>query len=592
MRICFPILLCLALATPAWSADAEESLQQAESLIEQGLPAEALAPLREAARAAPDDVAVQRRYMELMKSQGYGRDVAAEFQARIERRPDDALSHYLIGVALGDPKTAKLAFERALELDPTHKFARQGLGSVAVAQGRFDDALTEYAAALVLDPQFAEVHNKVANLHAARGDSDLAKAAWKKAMEAAPDDYHAWMNMGAVLSMEGDLDGAAELLGEAVRRAPGHARAHFNYGYVLFKIDRHDDALAHFAAALAINPRDRTVRGTQVLVQAVRDGDVPATAIDPYEQAVASMLTDPSIAAQKYKEVLMLAPDFAFAHMNLGVAHAALGEVVDAEQSLKKATELGPEDADTWRNLGMFYLMVQRFPDAVPALQTAHGLDPSDPQLLGALANAQFTSGDAGAASSSYRRALKLRPRDPELHVELAAAQAASGYLDSAATSARDALEIAPDLVPARVQLVAILREARRFDEALRELAVLEKQIPNHPDIVSERTAIEARRSAHKSEAGAGKLRLARILVATEDDAIQLVVRARAGEDFSALARKHSEGREAPRGGDIGYVQAADLRPELAAAVDGLSAGQISQPVDLGGTWMILKRTE
>ncbi len=586
------LILLLLLASPVLAGPAEEALQRAESLIEQGLPAEALAPLREAAAAAPDDVAVQRKYMELMKAQGYGRDVLAEFAARIEERPNEALGHYLYGVASGDPKTAKREFDRALEIDPHHKWARQGLGSVAIAEGRLDDALREYEAALVLDSGFAEVHNKLANLHVARGDSEQAKVAWKRAMEASPDDYHAWMNMGAVLSMEGDLPGAAELLRGAVQRAPGHARAHFNYGYVLFKLDQHDDALAHFAAALAINPRDRTVRGTQHLVQAVRDGDVPKTVIEPYEVAVASLLTDPPTSAQKYKEVLLLAPDFAFAHMNLGVAQAALGEVVAAQASLEKATELAPRDPDTHRNLGMFFLMLQKVGDAVPPLKAAHELDPSDSSLLAALANAQLGSGDLKGATASYRRALKLRPRDPELYVELAAAQAAAGYLDAAAESARGALKIAPELVPARVQLVAILREARRFDEALAQIAVLEEAIPGHPDIASERAAIEARSKAHQAQKAGGEIRVARIIVSDGSAAADLAQKARGGVDFGSLARQHSEGREAPRGGDIGYVDPTDLRPELAAALKGMGVGDVSNPVDLGGVFLILKRTE
>ena len=590
-----PLLLAvtgLALSATAEATEAEVALQRAESLLEQGLPAEALAPLRDAARFAPNDVAVQRRYMELMKAQGYGRDLVAQFQARLEAQPDEPLAHYLFGVALGDPAVARTEFERALELDPAQKYARQGLGSVAVSQGRFDEALGHYEQALALDPGFAEVHNKVANLHAARGEADLAKAAWRRAMEAAPRDYHAWMNMGAVLSMEGDLAGAAELLSGAVTRAPGHARAHFNYAYVLFKLERYDDSLAHFAAALAINPRDRTVRGTRALVEAVRAGDVPRTAIDPYEQAVSTMLADPATAAQKYREVLLLAPDFAFAHMNLGVAQAALGEVKSAEASLKRATELSPEDADAWRNLGMFFLMVQRLGEAVPPLQRAVGLDPSDPQLLAAVATAQLGAGQHREAAASYRRALALRPRDPELHVELAAAQAADGDLDGAAETARAALRIAPEMVPARVQLVAILRDARRFDEALAALDVLAEQIPNHPDISGERAAIEARRADHERQAASGEVRLARILVADEAAARDLVRQARAGSGFSTLARRHSTGPAAGRGGDIGYVATKDLRPELAAALRDLRPGDVAEPVQVGGSWLILKRLE
>ena len=334
------------------------------------------------------------------------------------------------------------------------------------------------------------------------------------------------------------------------------------------------------------------MRGTQALVVAVQSGDVPGTAVEPYELAVSAMMSDPALAAQKYKEVLLLAPDFAFAHMNLGVALAAQGEVKAAEASMKKATALAPEDADTWRNLGMFYLMTQRFPDAVPALQTAQGLDPADPQLLSALATAQLGARKPRAAAASFRKALALRPRDPELHVELAAAQAADDDLHGAEATARAGLRIAPEMVPARVQLVAILRDARRFDEALVELAILEKQLPNHPDLAGERAAIQARRDAHVEQAASGKVRLARIVLKDAATARQVTQEARAGTDFALLARRHGEGAEAGRGGDIGYVDVEELRTELADAVRPLKRGGVSDPVDLGGSWLVLKRTE
>lgn len=586
------LLSTLLVLAPAHAGEAEDALQQAESLLEQGLPSEALGPMRKAARLSPGDVVVQRKYMELMKSQGYGRDAVAEFQARLEASPDDPLAHYLFGVSTGDPPTARREFEAALELDPNHAWARQGLGSVAIAEGRFEEALTHYQQALTIDPSFAEVHNKVANLHVALGQTDEAKAAWKRAMAAAPDDHHAYMNMGAALSMDGDLQGAAELLQGAVQRAPGNARVHFNYAYVLFKVDRVDDSLAHFAAALAINPRDRTVRGTQALVEAVRDGSVPRTVVEPYEQAVASLLADPSLSAQKYKEVLLLAPDFAFAHMNLGVAQAALGEVDAAKESLTTATRLAAEDPDTWRNLGMYFLMVQQYGEAIAPLSTAQGLDPSDPTLLSALANAQLGAGKASESVVSYRRALSLRPRDPALHVEMAAAQSAAGDLTGAAKTARSALAIAPEMVPARVQLVAILRDARRFDEALTELDVLDQQIPGHPDVVSQRTIIEARRGAHREQAKSGKIRLSRILVGDEALAQDLVQQARGGADFGALAQRHSSGPFSAVGGDIGYVDAKDLLPDLAKAVAQLERGGVASPVQVGANWLIVKRVE
>ncbi len=585
------VLAALLVAAPGVAADTNHALQQARSLLDQGLGAEAVEPMRRAARFAPDDVNVQREYLDLLKAQGLGRELLIEFQTRRDANPKDASAHYLYGVATGAPAAARAAFEEALRLDPNHKWARQGLGSVDVAEGKLEAALVHYGQALELDPGFAEVHNKVANVHLALGQREQAHAAWNAAIAAAPNDHHAYMNRGAVLSMDGDLEGAAQMLEQAVRTAPGRPRVHFNHGYVLFKLQRYDDALAHFAVALAINPRDRTVLGTRELVESVRDGRVPFAAAEPYEEAMSFLAVDPKRSVQKYRELLLLAPNFALAHRNLGMALLATGEAEEGLAALKRGAELDPDEPSVHHNLGNLYLATGRLDDAHAAFTRAHDLDPGDPDNLAALATTQLNLGQSDDALRSFTRALELRPRDPALLVARAAAQTARGDLDGAILGLRESIGHAPDFVAARVQLVAVLREARRFEEALTELDALERFMPGHPDVAAERASLEERRSADTKAAKDGRLQLSRIIVGTEELAKGLVQRARAGEDFSRLASKYGGGPEANRGGDIGFVNPKELRGELRDAVTELSVGEVADAVNLGPSWVVLRRT-
>jgi peptidyl-prolyl cis-trans isomerase SurA len=53
-----------------------------------------------------------------------------------------------------------------------------------------------------------------------------------------------------------------------------------------------------------------------------------------------------------------------------------------------------------------------------------------------------------------------------------------------------------------------------------------------------------------------------------------------AGEDFHELARSHSDDPgSAVKGGDLGWVQAQDVVPAFASAMQGLPEGELSQPV-------------
>jgi peptidyl-prolyl cis-trans isomerase SurA len=73
-----------------------------------------------------------------------------------------------------------------------------------------------------------------------------------------------------------------------------------------------------------------------------------------------------------------------------------------------------------------------------------------------------------------------------------------------------------------------------------------------------------------------------------EDAARRLLEELRRGAQFSAVARQFSQASTAPRGGDLGWVKAGDLSPELAAAVQQLEKGQVAGPIRSDGGFHIL----
>ncbi len=71
-----------------------------------------------------------------------------------------------------------------------------------------------------------------------------------------------------------------------------------------------------------------------------------------------------------------------------------------------------------------------------------------------------------------------------------------------------------------------------------------------------------------------------------------LVKRARAGEDFSALASKYSTDLFSIKGGDLGFVHRGRLEPELEEAVFSLKEGEIGGPIRTIHGYSIVKVTE
>lgn len=77
------------------------------------------------------------------------------------------------------------------------------------------------------------------------------------------------------------------------------------------------------------------------------------------------------------------------------------------------------------------------------------------------------------------------------------------------------------------------------------------------------------------------KGRTAEEMMARRRLADTLYERIRRGESFSDLARQFSEGPAAAQGGDLGWRQPSELRPELANVVHTLRPGEISPVIEL-----------
>lgn len=73
------------------------------------------------------------------------------------------------------------------------------------------------------------------------------------------------------------------------------------------------------------------------------------------------------------------------------------------------------------------------------------------------------------------------------------------------------------------------------------------------------------------------------------EEAERILERVLNGEDFAAVARAVSEGGRASRGGEWDWIEPGKLRADLAAAIEPLAAGEISEIVDTGEEFYIIK---
>jgi len=87
-------------------------------------------------------------------------------------------------------------------------------------------------------------------------------------------------------------------------------------------------------------------------------------------------------------------------------------------------------------------------------------------------------------------------------------------------------------------------------------------------------------------------VRISLIKVVTEDEAKDIVKKARAGEDFAELAKKYSKDPSVRKGGDFDYRARKALRKEFGDVAFSMKVGEISDPIKLSDGYFIIKLTD
>jgi len=106
--------------------------------------------------------------------------------------------------------------------------------------------------------------------------------------------------------------------------------------------------------------------------------------------------------------------------------------------------------------------------------------------------------------------------------------------------------------------------------------------------------AIRARYQEQYANAASGdQLHLRVIVVSTEAAAREVLAELAKGGDFAALARRRSIDPSGASGGDLGFLQRAQLSPEVVEPVFALAVGETSrQPVRQQDTWNVFRVEE
>ena len=260
----------------------------------------------------------------------------------------------------------------------------------------------------------------------------MPQALTRKVLRRAPNQVDALHLLGVIAHQRGRKEYAIQLISRALAGMPNSAEIHSSLADALFALNRLDEAVANYRAAIALNSRLATAH-CNLGATLMRQGS-HQDALESASRAAALM------------------PDLSEAHFVCGVALIAQQRFSEAESACRKALALRPDDAKILSELGC--ALAELKPDeALAYLRKAAQLAPSDALIQYRLSVAQFFAGDAYASEAACRQAVSLDPNFARAWSGLAQILQSLGRFEEARSCARHALELDPAMAVAQIEL-------------------------------------------------------------------------------------------------------------------------------------------
>jgi tetratricopeptide (TPR) repeat protein len=214
-----------------------------------------------------------------------------------------------------------------------------------------------YLLALKTSPDDHRLHENFAEFLEATGALDEAAAEWRQVRELIPHHHAAWFQEGRLLKRRGKLDQAEPLLTQAVTLRPDLAEGWLELGTLHAVQGKTEQALQEYERERRLAPNDSRVyyhigkaqsqlRQRTAAIKSLRRSLQLQPAWETH-YALGEELGFDGQAAEARKEleqVTRMKPDYAPAHLNLGVALQQLGQTQDALTQFQEALRLEPDN--------------------------------------------------------------------------------------------------------------------------------------------------------------------------------------------------------------------------------------------------------
>ena len=193
----------------------------------------------------------------------------------------------------------------------------------------------------------------------------------------------------------GDLAAAEKTFLEALRQGGKHPLVYHNLGVISQQRGDHQQAVVHFRAAIRLQPNygpSRLLIGSSLLA-----------------------LGKNAEALSELKRAVNLLPDEPQARLLLARAYEVSGDRLAAVKEYQKLVELAPRDGEYAYQLGKAYLKLSEW-----CYQQIARLDPNSARLRQSLGQEYLLQEKYELAIGAFQQAAQADPKLPEIHLALA----------------------------------------------------------------------------------------------------------------------------------------------------------------------------
>jgi len=172
-------------------------------------------------------------------------------------------------------------------------------------------------------------------------------------------------------------------------------------------------------------------------------------------------------AETTYKQVIALKPDFARAHYNLGLTINELGRLEEAETTYRQAILFEPNYAEVYSALGNTLQELGRLEEAETTYRQAIALKPDYAEVHNNLGVTLQKLGKLKESEVSFRQAIAFKPDYAEVHNNLGVTLQKLGRLKEAEVSFKQAIAFKPDFAEFHSNLCIIFAINEDYDSSV-----------------------------------------------------------------------------------------------------------------------------